>query len=79
MAQRDEVARALRGHDAGDARGGEHVALLGAAAHDERLGLGAHLDERAGDRAAVGDVLVGDVDHVRVAVLVEVRELVGTC
>ena len=38
------------------------------------IGLGAHLDERAGDRAAVRDGLVGDVDHVRVAVLVEVRE-----
>ena len=41
------------------------------------IGLGAHLDERVGDRAAVRDRLAGDVDHVGVAVLVEVRELVG--
>ena len=41
MAERDQFVRALGRHDAGDARGAEHVALLGVAlAHDvERLRL----------------------------------------
>ncbi len=82
MAHRDEVGRALGGHDARDACGGEHVAFGRAALDDHREGLGTHRDgrRRNGTTARVG--LGGHIDHAGLAALVEVREPVvatATC
>ncbi len=63
VAERDEVRRPLRGHDAGEARGGEHVALLHVAAADPGEGGGRHGDEAPGDGDPLGPGLLADVDH----------------
>ena len=75
MAERDQLVRLLGGHDAGDARGGEHVAFLGAALLDQRQRRRRHGEEAFRARRAVGGGLVGDVDHARLALVVEMREL----
>ena len=75
MAQRDQLVRALGGHDAGDARGREHVALLGFALLDQRQRCRRHRDEAFRARGAMRHGLVGDVDHARLALLVEMGEL----
>ena len=75
MAERDQLVGLLGGHDAGDAGGGQHVALLGLALLDQRQRRRRHGDEAFGARGALGGGLVGDVDHARLALVVEVREL----
>ena len=53
VAQRDEVAGFLGGHDAGDAGDAQHVAFFGGAGFDEGKGGGQHFDAAAGDGDAV--------------------------
>jgi len=53
VAQRDEVAGFLGGHDAGDAGNAQHVAFFGGAGFDEGQGGGQHFDAAAGDGDAV--------------------------
>src|SRR4028119_534843 len=45
MAQRDQLVRALRRHDAGEARGAEHIPLLRVPAQDDLDRFGRHYDE----------------------------------
>ena len=74
MAERDQFVRALGRHDAGEARGAEHVALLGVALADDAQGLRVHDDAALGAGDALGHRLVGDVDHVGRAARVEMAE-----
>ena len=53
VAQRDEIAGFLGGHDAGDACDAQHVAFFGGAGFDEGQGGGQHFDAAAGDGDAV--------------------------
>ncbi len=78
MAHGDDVARALDGHDARDARAGKHVALFGAVLQHHGLRLGMHEDGALGDGNAMGLGLVGYVDHAHLALGVHVRQLVAT-
>src|SRR2546425_7116116 len=71
MAQRNEVTGLLGSHDAGDARNAQYVTLLGGAALDDGQGGGLHDDAAFGDRDAVGCGLGADVDHVGLALGVE--------
>ena len=57
MAERDQLMRALGRHDAGDAGGAEHVALLGVALEHEIERLLRHHDAALGDRDALGAAL----------------------
>ena len=74
VAQRDEVAGFLGGHDAGDAGDAQHVAFFGVAGFDEGQGGGQHFDAAAGDGDAVRGGLGGHVDHVGLALGVKVGE-----
>ena len=74
MAQRNQVTGLLGRHDAGDARDAQHVALLGRAALDDGQGFGLHGDAALGDRDAVGCGLGADIDHVGLALGIEVGE-----
>ena len=74
MAQRDHVARALGGLDAGHTGHGQHIALLDLAVGDGRGGLRLHEDLASGDGAAVRGVLGRDVDHARPSHGIEVGE-----
>ena len=77
MAHGNDVARAFDGHDARDARAGEHVALLGAVLQHHGLRLGMHEDGTLGDGGAVRLGLVGYVDHAHLALGIHVRQLVA--
>jgi hypothetical protein len=74
VAQRDEVAGFLGGHDAGDAGDAQHVAFFGVAGFDEGQGGGQHFDAAAGDGDAVRGGLGGHVHHVGLALGVKVGE-----
>jgi hypothetical protein len=63
VAQRDQLAGALGGHDPGDARGGEHVALGRVALADRGERLRRHGDPAAGDRDGARGGLAADIDH----------------
>ncbi len=75
MAERDQLVRLLRRHDAGDARRAEHVALLGVAAQDEVERRRRHHDAALRHRDAIGHRLVRHVDHPRLAAAAEMGEL----
>ena len=68
MAERDQLVRPLGGHDAGDPRGADHVALLGIAGEDQVERLPRHHDRAARRGGARGDRLVADIDHVGAAI-----------
>src|ERR671913_1375543 len=74
MAQRDEVGGLLGGHDAGELRHRQHVALGGLPGRNEFQRGRLHADTGARHGDPLGDFLGADIDHVRVAALVEVRE-----
>jgi len=74
VAQGNEVAGLFRRLDAGDARDAQHIALFGVARLDERQRGGLHLDAAAGHGSAVGGGLGSHVDHVGLALGVEMRE-----
>src|SRR5450432_1192678 len=76
MTQRDQLARALRRLDAGESRDAEHVALADRAGGNRLDGCRLHRDPTARDRRPRGLRLRADLDHVGVARIVEVRELV---
>jgi hypothetical protein len=65
VAERDQVARPLAGHHAGQLGHAEDVALRPAAVDDEAHRLGRDRDERLGRGPAGGHRLVTDVDHPR--------------
>src|SRR3954462_10833094 len=75
VAQRDEITGAFGGQDAGDACGGQGVALGQPARCDEVDDLGCGVQRPGSNGRALGGVLAGHVDHVRRARLVEVRKL----
>ena len=67
MAERDQLVRLLRRHDAGDAGGAEHVAFLGVAREHEVERLCGHHHAAFGHGDALGRGLRRDVDHARLA------------
>ena len=73
MAERDQVARFFCGLNSGNAGNPEHVAFRGASRLDQCESRILHFDASAGDRNPVGWRLAGDVDHVRLALLIKVR------
>ena len=74
MAERDQLARALGGHDAGEPGDREHVALGRGPSTIIASVSGAMTTARLGARHALRLVLGADVDHARArAALVEVR------
>src|SRR3546814_4492706 len=75
VAERDEVGRALGAHDAGEPRHRQHVALLHAAVADHAQLRRLHEHGAFGFGAPLGDLLVGDVDHHRLALGIEMREV----
>ena len=80
MAERDQLVRALGRHDAGKARGAEHVALLGVALRGSAPRVsGSITTQPSAIGGAAGDVLLGDVDHVGRAGRVEMGERPLSC
>ena len=77
VAERDQLARPLRGHDPGELRRRERVALRQLA--QALRGLRRHPDRRAGDGPAARQRLRADVDHAHRAGLVDVREVAHRC
>ena len=75
MAERDQLARPLGGHDPGHFRAGERVALgqLAQAADCFRR----HTDSCRRDRASPLVRLAADVDHVHTTGVVEMREVLA--
>ena len=72
MAQWNQLAGFLGRLNAGDARNAQHVALLGGAGLDDRQRGGQHLDAAGGDRYPAGRGLAANVDHVGLALCIEV-------
>src|SRR5262252_5742259 len=77
MAKRNEFVGLFRRHDAGDAGGAEHVALLGIARNDEVERGGAHAHEAGGDRDAFGRGLWRYIDHTGSAAAIDMGERLG--
>ncbi len=75
MAERNQIGGALGAHDAGQPRGGQHVALLAAAGADQRQRLGRDQHRAFGGGGAMGDRLFADVDHPGLPLLVEMSEI----
>jgi hypothetical protein len=73
--KRDQVACALRRLDRRDARHPQHVALGGAAGPHELERRRKHRDAPDGARVTMRYIFGGDVDHVRLAGLVEVGKM----
>ena len=74
VTQGNEVAGFLGGLDAGDAGDAEHVAFLGGALLDQRQRGGQHGDAAFGNRHSVGARFRRHVDHVGLALRVEVGQ-----
>ena len=76
VAERDQVAGVFGCLDAGEDSGVEHGAFFAMQFFAVELGhdLGGELHDGAGGGAAASDGFVGDVDHVRLVVFVEVGE-----
>src|SRR4051794_29224415 len=77
VAQRNHVAGAFRGQDAGHPGGGHSVALRQPTRSNQRDDVGRRLDGSCGDGGALGGALLGHVDHVRRTRLVEMRKPIG--
>ena len=75
VAQRDQLAGLLGGHDPGDPRRGEDVALGPAAVAHRGERFGGHADLAGRGRRARRLRLAANVDHPRRALVVEMREL----
>ena len=75
MAHGDERAGLLGGHDARHARACQDVALGRLALHDKRQRIGVHADEALGHGHALGDVLLGHIDHAHIALLIDMRQM----
>ncbi len=74
MAERDELAGLLGGHDAGNAGDGERIALLEAIGEDGGNRLWLAEKTRLGDGAPTRHRLVTDIDDVGLAAGVEMGE-----
>ena len=74
VAEGDEVAGFFCGHDGGDAGYAQYITFFGRAALHNGQGFGLHGDAAFGDCDAVGAGLVADVDHMGLALGVEVGE-----
>ena len=74
MAQGDEVAGLFGGHDGGDAGDAQHVAFFGGAVLHNGQGFGFHGDAAFGHCHAVGGGLGAYVDHMGLALGIEVGE-----
>ena len=79
MAEGDEVAGLFGGHDGGDAGDAQHVAFFGSAVLYDRQGLGLHGNAAFGDCHAVGGGFAAYVDHMGLALGVEVGEFGHVC
>src|SRR5206468_11429720 len=75
MAERDQFGSLLGRHDAGNLRHRQDVALGGLLARNELQRCRLHGDAGTGHGNALGLALAADIDHMRVAALVEVGEL----
>ena len=71
MAKRDELMRALGGHDAGDAGGAEHVAFLRIACKHKVERFRRHHHAALGDSDALGRGFRRNVDHACLAALAQ--------
>lgn len=74
MAQRYQLTGLLRRHDAGDACDAQHIAFFGRACGNDVQGGRLHGDEALRDRYAVGVRLGAYVDHMGLALGVEMGE-----
>ena len=75
MAQRDELAGALGGHDAGNAGHAQHIAFFhGAALHGGEC-LGIHGDDAVGGGLPEGDGLLAHIHHHGVAGGIKVGQI----
>ena len=74
MAKRDQFGGALGGHDAGNPRGADDIALGGVARLDGGQRGRRHFDRAFGRGAALCGFLVGHVDHIGRAVAVQMGE-----
>jgi molybdopterin synthase sulfur carrier subunit len=72
VAQRHQFTGLLRAHDGRHPRDAEHIPLLVAAIGDQRQCGRLHADPAFGDRHAVGLGLGTDIDHMDIALPVEV-------
>lgn len=79
MAERDQFGGLFRRHDPGNAGNAEHVALFMAAFHDQCECLRLHADPALGDGDPVCGRLVADIDHVSLALAVEMCESGHVC
>src|SRR5262249_58101104 len=76
-AERDQLVGLFAGENAGDARGAEHVALLGVALEHQIERRWRHHDAAFGDRDPLGCALRRHVDHARLAAPGEMGEPAG--
>jgi predicted Zn-dependent protease len=74
VAQRDQITGFFRALNAGNSRNTQHVALFGGAGLNQRHGGGQHDDAALGYRYAVGGCFGGHVDHVGLALGVEMGQ-----
>src|ERR1700730_1387340 len=78
MTQRDQLVRALGGHDSGQPRRRQRFALLEPPADDRFQRRGLHFYRAARQRLAPRDWLFADVDHAPAATPVEMGERVAS-
>ena len=74
MTKWDEIGRAFGTHDSTQLCYRENVALFDSTVSDQCERFGLHGDRDLGCRPSLGDVLLSDVDHARIAIGIEVRE-----
>ena len=72
MAEGNQKAGLLGGLDGGDAGRAQYVAFFGGIVGKDADGLEAHVDDAAGDGGALGGGFAGNIDHVGIAVFVQV-------
>ena len=76
MAQGDQLAGALGGHDASHLRHAQHIALFGAALGHGRKALRAHGDAAHGHGRAVGDGFFAHIHHPGIARSVHMGKMI---
>ena len=74
MAQWDKFRGLFCRHDAGNARNSEHIAFFRGAGLDHLQGCGLHVNATSRNGTTMGNFLGGDVDHMRIAVLIEMGQ-----
>jgi hypothetical protein len=76
MTERDQVSRSFRCHDTGDTCNSQYITFFMGALKDTLYGLGLHPYKTFGHCDALCYILIADIDHMGLAALVEVIELV---